>query len=100
MRNYSNTERSINLEIETNASLSDAWNAWTTKKGIQSFFSPDCLIDLKVGGAYENYFNLEAKPGERCGEGNKILAIQNESMLSITWNAPPICPKFEIKRHM
>jgi uncharacterized protein YndB with AHSA1/START domain len=66
----SNTEKTIHIEIEINASLSDVWHAWTTKESIQSFFSPDCFIELKVGGAYENYFNPEANPGERGGEGN------------------------------
>ncbi len=98
MPNHSNNEKVIDLELKVNASLSDAWKAWTTIEGIQSFFSPDCLIDLKVGGVYENYFDLEAKPGERGGEGNKILSIQNESMLSITWNAPPHLPDVRNQR--
>lgn len=91
-------ERAIHLEIEVNASLKDSWKCWTTKEGIQSFFSPDCFIELKLGGAYENYFNPHEVPGLRGGEGNKILAIQTNSMLSFTWNAPPNLPDVRDQR--
>ena len=94
----SNSDRAIHLEIEINASISDIWNAWTTKEGIQSFFSPDCFVEFKVGGCYENYFNPDAKVGERGGEGNKILAIQNETMFSFSWNAPPHLPDVRNQR--
>lgn len=82
-------ERAIHLEVTVNGSLSDVWQAWTTKEGILSFFAPDCKIESEVGGAYEIYFDPSAKNGLKGGEGNKILAIQNEKMFSFTWNAPP-----------
>lgn len=90
--------RAIFLEVEINASLSEAWNAWTTKEGIQSFFSPDCFLEYKVGGAYENYFFPVANIGERGGEGNKILAIQEDKMFSFTWNAPTHLPEVRQQR--
>ena len=89
MIHNTNSEKTIHIDIEINATLSESWNAWTTKEGIQSFFSPDCFVEFEVGGAYENYFNPEAKTGDKGGEGNTILAIQINSMLSFTWNAPP-----------
>ena len=98
LKQNSNLDRVIFLEIEINTSLSEVWNAWTTKEGIQSFFSPDCFVELKEGGSYENYFNPDANPGERGGEGNKILAIQPQKMLSFTWNAPPHLPKVRNQR--
>jgi len=65
------------------------WDAWTTEAGARTFFAPECRIDLRVGGAYEMFFEPDAPPGSRGGEGLTILAIQPEQMLSITWNAPP-----------
>jgi uncharacterized protein YndB with AHSA1/START domain len=38
-------------------------------------------------------FNLDAPPGEQGGEGMIVLAVQPESMLSFTWNAPPYMPQ-------
>jgi uncharacterized protein YndB with AHSA1/START domain len=72
--------------------LSQIWNAWTTEEGAKTFFAPDCRIDLRVGGAYEMFFDLTAPEGERGGEGLTILAIQPEKMLSFTWNSPPSLP--------
>ena len=89
----SERERAISGEVFINANLAEAWNAWTTKKGIASFFAPDCKIDIKPGGYYEIYFDPEAPEGERGGEGLKVLAVQPEKMLSFTWNAPPSLPE-------
>ena len=86
-------ERKISYSITVNAPLPNVWEAWTTEEGAKSFFAPDCRIDLRSGGAYEMYFNLDAPEGERGGEDLTILAIQPETMLSFTWNAPPDLPE-------
>jgi len=82
-------DRAIHLETVVEASRHDVWEAWTTEDGARTFFAPLCKIELRVGGPYEMYFNLNARPGERGGEGLTILALQPEQMLSVTWNAPP-----------
>ncbi|MEJ2448736.1 MAG: SRPBCC domain-containing protein [Anaerolineales bacterium] len=84
--------REISYEVQISAPLSEVWKAWTTEQGAKSFFAPECQIELHVGGAYEMYFDPEASRGERGGEGLTILAIQEERMLSFTWNAPPTLP--------
>ncbi len=85
-------EKQISYQISVPAAVSDVWDAWTTKEGAITFFAPDCKIELRPGGAYEMYFNLEAPPGEQGGEGMIILAIQPEKMLSFTWKSPPNLP--------
>ena len=84
--------RTVEGEIVVNAGIDDVWKAWTTKEGVKSFFAPDCNIELKIGGAYEMLFDLEAEQGSRGGEGMKFLAIQSNKLLSFTWNAPPHIP--------
>ncbi len=79
----------IDCEIDISAPLSDVWYAWTTKEGAESFFAPQCNIELKPGGAYEMLFDLEAEPGKQGGEGMIVLAVQPKRMLTFTWNAPP-----------
>jgi uncharacterized protein YndB with AHSA1/START domain len=74
------------------ASIAEVWNAWTTEEGVISFFAPACRLDLRPGGAYEMYFNIDAEIGERGGEDCVILAVDKERMLSFTWNAPPEFP--------
>ena len=82
-------EKRIKFEIKIPAPLSAVWDAWTTEEGARTFFAPKCRIELKPGGAYEMYFNLDAPPGNQGGEGMIVLAVQPEKMLSFTWNAPP-----------
>lgn len=86
-------ERRMQGEILVAAGLNDVWEAWTTEAGAKTFFAPDCEIDLKPGGAYEMYFDLDSPPGLRGGEGCRILAVQPMMMLSFTWNAPPSLPE-------
>jgi len=86
-------DRAIHKEITLPAPVDKVWKAWTTEQGIKCFFATACKIDMKVGGAYEIYFDTEAKPGQQGSEGAKILAIQPHKLLSFTWNAPPHLPE-------
>jgi uncharacterized protein YndB with AHSA1/START domain len=88
----SNGERSIIGEVIVNAHISEVWKAWTTKEGIISFFAPDCKIELKVGGPFEIYF-LPVSEKERGAEGCVLLGIQENKMLTFSWNAPPELPE-------
>ena len=85
-------DRAVYAEITIPASLDEVWQAWTTEAGAVSFFAPRLRIDLRPGGAYEMYFDLDEQPGKQGGEGMHFLAIQPEQMLSFTWNAPPELP--------
>jgi uncharacterized protein YndB with AHSA1/START domain len=87
-----NADRAIRGEATVAAPLDKVWKAWTTKEGIQTFFGPDCNVELRVDGAYEIFFDLEAPPGQKGGEGMRILALQPKKMLAVTWNAPPHLP--------
>jgi len=81
--------RAISVEVTVDAPQREVWEAWTTEAGARSFLAPACRVELRVGGAYEMYFNLDATPGQRGGEGIVVLAFQEPDMLSFTWNAPP-----------
>jgi uncharacterized protein YndB with AHSA1/START domain len=81
--------KKIDCQVVIPAPVSQVWEAWTTEEGAKTFFAPECRIDLRVGGAYEMFFDPSAPAGERGGEGLTILAIQPEKLLSFTWNAPP-----------
>ena len=91
-------ERALHGEVLIEASLDEVWDAWTTEAGIKSFFAPDCNIDLRPDGLYEIFFNPEAPPGDRGGEGLRVLALQPMKMFSFTWNAPPSLPSVRDQR--
>lgn len=82
-------ERVVSEEVRVTADVADVWRAWTTESGIEEWFAPDCHLDLHPMGAYEVYFDRDAGSGERGGEGNVILAVEPEQLLSFTWNVPP-----------
>lgn len=84
--------RQLNATIEINAGIQVVWEAWTSEQGVRGFFASDCLLDLRPGGNYEMYFDLDAPPGMRGGEGCRIIALQPPTMISFTWNQPPSVP--------
>ncbi len=85
----STVDRTVHGEIDLPVPIDTAWDAWTTPKGIRSFFAPECNVDIRIGGLYEIYFDPEAPAGQRGAEGIHILALQTGRMLSFEWNAPP-----------
>ncbi len=91
-------EKAVYAEIKVNADLKDVWEAWTTEDGIKTFLAPECRVDLRPDGMYEIYFDLDAPPGERGGEGLRVLAVQPMQMFSFTWNAPPTLPEVRGQR--
>jgi len=90
--------RAIIKEITLQVAIEDVWNAWTTRKGIQSFFAPECHVELKLYGIYEILFSPEAEPGKRGAEGNMIMAVDHYKMFSFTWDAPPHMPHVRKQR--
>ena len=75
-------------EVLVDAGINEVWDAWTTEEGIKSFFAPGCHVDLRVDGLYEIFFAPDNPPGERGGDGMRLMVIEPGKMLSFTWNAP------------
>jgi uncharacterized protein YndB with AHSA1/START domain len=89
--------RTIKKELVLTASLSDVWHAWTTAEGAKAFFAPEAKIELRIGGPYEVYFNLDEPQGQRGSEDCVILSYLPMEMISFTWNAPPSIPNLRNK---
>jgi len=85
-------ERAIDKQIVIAATLDQAWDAWTTRAGITSFFAPDAEIQPKVGGAFHIYIDPLAEPGMKGADDMRFMALQPKKMLSFDWNAPPSLP--------
>jgi len=80
--------KELRKEVIVNASLDDIWQAWTTTKGINTFFSPSARVELRQGGPFEIYFLDENPYGLKGSEDCKILAYLPKKMLSFEWNGP------------
>ena len=90
--------RSIIKEITIAAGIEESWKAWTTKEGLETFFAPECHVELKVHGAYEILFYPDEEPGRRGAEGNRVMAVEPHQMFSFTWDAPVFMPNVRQQR--
>jgi uncharacterized protein YndB with AHSA1/START domain len=91
-------ERAIDKTIEIAATLDEAWDAWTTSKGITSFFAPEAQIEPRVGGAFHIYIDPTAPPGSKGADDMRFMALQPKRMISFDWNAPPSLPEARQQR--
>ena len=91
-------ERAIEKQVEIAATLDQAWEAWTTREGIVSFFAPDAVIEPRVGGAFHIHIDPTAPAGSKGADDMRYLALQPKKMLSFDWNAPPHLPAARAQR--
>lgn len=91
-------ERAIDKEIVVDASVDQAWEAWTTRQGITSFFAPDATIEPRPGGAFHILIDPGAPAGSRGADDMRFLAVQPKRMISFDWNAPPHLPEARAQR--
>ena len=91
-------ERAIDKEVVIAANVDQAWEAWTTREGIVSFFAPDAVIEPRVGGAFHIHIDPTAPPGMKGADDMRFLALQPKKMISFDWNAPPSLPQARAQR--
>ena len=91
-------ERALDKEVVVNATLDQAWDAWTTRQGIVAFFAPDAKVEPRVGGAFQIYMDPLATPGNKGADEMRYLALQPKKMISFDWNAPPSLPEAREQR--
>ncbi len=91
-------ERALDKEVVVNATLDQAWEAWTTREGIISFFAPDAKIEARVGGAFQIYIDPGAPAGMKGADDMRVMALQPKQMISFDWNAPPSLPEARAQR--
>ncbi len=91
-------ERAIDKEVVVNATLDQAWAAWTTREGIVCFFAPDAVVEPRVGGAFHIHIDPGAPAGSKGADDMRFLAVQPKKMISFDWNAPPSLPEARAQR--
>jgi len=90
--------KAVYKEVTLDAGIDSVWTAWTTPRGLETFFAPRCSVKLEVYGPFEILFFPDADPGSRGAEDCIVLAFQPEEMLSFTWSAPPQFPDIRKQR--
>jgi uncharacterized protein YndB with AHSA1/START domain len=91
-------ERAIDKEVVVAAPLVAVWQSWTTKAGIEGFFSPEAEVDARVGGAFHIHIDPLAEPGMKGADDMRFMALQPMKMISFDWNAPPSLPEARRQR--
>ena len=82
--------RSLAVDTMVAAPPQAVWQAWASSAGIASWWDPPgSNIDLRIGGPFELYFDMNAAPGSQGSEGCVYLGYVPGEMISFTWNAPP-----------
>ncbi|MDJ0656932.1 MAG: SRPBCC domain-containing protein [Xanthomonadales bacterium] len=85
-------------QVDVAADMESAWAAWTTESGLESFFSREANIELRVGGQMDIHFFPGNPPGTRGAEGMVVLAVEPGSRIAFTWDAPPTWPEIRKQR--
>ncbi len=70
-------------EAVIDASLDDAWAAFTTKAGIESWMVAHADIDLRIGGKMRTHYRKEGVLGDEGTIENTILCYDPKKMVSI-----------------
>lgn len=91
-------ELAVQYEFTVSAAPAAVWGAWTTDAGLRTFFGPNARIELRTFGRFDVHFNPEAAAGQKGAEGNVVLAVEPERMLTTTWDAPPEFPSVRAQR--
>jgi len=91
-------ERRVVKEAIVKAPVEEVWKAWTTSAGLVSFFAPEAHVDPRPGGAFHVHFNPYAPAGARGADDMRVLAVQENQLISFSWNAPPHLPAARAQR--
>jgi uncharacterized protein YndB with AHSA1/START domain len=83
------TDKKIVKEVEVSGPIESVYQKWSTEAGLKSFLVQGAKVELRTGGPFEIYFDMEAAEGSRGSEGCQVLSYLPNEMLSFTWNAPP-----------
>lgn len=76
-------------EAVLNASLDEAWAAFTTAAGLEAWMVPHADIELKVGGTMRTNFSPKGKLGDPGTIHNTILSFEPKRMLSFKVSHTP-----------
>ena len=93
-------ERAIDISTVVEAPVAEVFKTWTTTAGVTTFFAPGAIVEPRSIGLFEIHMNPLAPPGERGADDMRILGIQENKMVSFTWNAPPLLPEARKQRTM
>jgi len=91
-------ERRVVKEVVVKAPPEAVWKAWSTSEGVATFFAPEARVEARPDGPFEVYMNPYAQPGMKGADQMRVLAVQENRMITFSWNAPPHLPEARAQR--
>jgi uncharacterized protein YndB with AHSA1/START domain len=91
-------ERRIVKEVVVKAAPEAVFKAWSTSEGVATFFAPEARVEARPDGPFEVYMNPYGTPGMKGADDMRVLGVQENRMISFTWNAPPHLPMARAQR--
>ena len=91
-------ERRIVKEVVVKAAPEAVFKAWSTSEGVATFFAPEARVEARPDGPFEVYVNPYAQPGMKGADHMRVLGVQDNRMISFSWNAPPSLPEARKQR--
>ena len=91
-------ERRVVKEVVVKATPEAVFKAWSTSDGVASFFAPEANIQARPDGLFEVYMNPYAQPGMKGADNMRVLGVQENRMITFSWNAPPHLPEARAQR--
>ena len=91
-------ERRIVKEVVVKAAPEAVFRAWSTSEGISTFFAPEANVQARPDGPFEVFINPYAQPGMKGADDMRVLGVQENRMISFSWNAPPHLPEARAQR--
>ena len=91
-------ERRIVKEVVVKAAPDAVFKAWSTSEGIATFFAPEARVEARPDGPFEVFINPYGAPGMKGADNMRVLGVQENRMISFTWNAPPHLPQARAQR--
>lgn len=82
----------LRWEHVVDASLDEAWDAFTREDDIEDWMVPICKVDLRVGGTIQTNYNRDMGIGGPGTIVHHILAIEPKRMLAMRFTAPANAP--------
>ncbi|MFN0136182.1 MAG: SRPBCC family protein [Phycisphaerae bacterium] len=85
-------ESVLRWEQVVDATLDEAWDAFTREDDIEDWMVPICKVDLRVGGTIQTNYNRDMGVGGPGTITHHILAFEPKRMLSMRFTAPANAP--------
>jgi uncharacterized protein YndB with AHSA1/START domain len=68
------------------------YEAFTTRKGLETFLAPQVNVSLAKDGPFEAFFDLTLPAGMKGSEGCVVRSWTKDKRFAFTWNFPPSLP--------